>query len=250
MDVRSPPPSRPFGFGFGSSPRVRSRALPRLRRSDTPCRARCRYDLGAICFGSLIVAIIQTVYAIAIYLEEKARKQGNKLLECLLACLACLIACIQKCVEYMNKYAYTYVGIYGYGFMTAGWKKVMGLCANEGLTIIQNDLIVEYVLLFGSVVVGMLTCGVGLMAVINGPARWTLGLHPYARGIVGTVCFFIGFGISIVMNGVIDAANKAVFILFLENPHALEHTHPEHHDRLLKAWKMIGHAERAEDVAA
>ena len=67
------------------------------------------------------------------------------------------------------------------------------------------------------------------MAVINGPARWTLGLHPYARGIVGTVCFFIGFGISIVMNGVIDAANKAVFILFLENPHALEHTHPEHH---------------------
>ena len=75
-----------------------------------------------------------------------------------------------------------------------------------------------------------LTCGVGLMAVINGPARWTLGLHPYARGIVGTVCFFIGFGISIVMNGVIDAANKAVFILFLENPH---HGHAHCHERRL-----------------
>ena len=180
-------------------------------------------------------------------LADRAKACGG-LMACCMHCFACAIACLERCAEYMNKYAYTYVGIYGYGFMTAGWK-VMGLFANEGLTI-QNDLIVEYVLLFGSVVVGMLTCGVGLMAVINGPARWTLGLHPYARGIVGTVCFFIGFGISIVMNGVIDAANKAVFILFLENPHALEHTHPEHHDRLLKAWKMIGHAERAEDVAA
>jgi hypothetical protein len=36
------------------------------------------------------------------------------------------------------------VGIYGYGFMTAGMK-VMSLFVNEGLTIIQNDLIVECV---------------------------------------------------------------------------------------------------------
>merc|ERR1711998_126580 len=129
--------------------------------------------------------------------SQKAKKQGNKLLECV---FACRVACIEKCVEYMNKYAYTFVGIYGYGFMTAGMK--------------------------------------------------AMGLYPYAQGVVGTICFFLGFFVACIMNGIIDAANKAVFILYLENPHALENTHPDAHTKLTQAWKMIGHSERAEDVAA
>jgi len=211
------------------------------------CRA-ITYDLGAICFGSLLVAIIQTLYAILMYLAAKAKKQGNKLMECVLYCLACCVACLEKCVEYMNKYAYTYVGIYGYGFMTAGMK-VMSLFVNEGLTIIQNDLIVEYLLLFGNAVVGALTAGLGIIVVQRSPAEWTEGLHPYAQLLVGIISFIIGFGIAMVMNGVIDAANKAVFILFLENPGRLAVTHPAEHDRLASAWKLIGHSERAEDVA-
>mgnify|MGYP007045542181 CR=1 FL=1 len=37
--------------------------------------------------------------------------------------------------------------------------------------------------------------------------------------------FFLGLAISAVMTSVIDAANKLVFVLFLENPHVLEVTH-------------------------
>ena len=36
-------------------------------------------------------------------IAAKAKKQGNKLMECVLYCLACCVACLEKCVEYMNK---------------------------------------------------------------------------------------------------------------------------------------------------
>ena len=136
----------------------------------------------------------------------------------------------------MNKYAFTYVGIYGYGFMPAG-RKVMSLFVHEGLTILKNDVIVEYVLLFGDLVVALCTCALGVILSIQNP-DFVEGFAPYKHAVVGTVAFFIGFAIAGVMNGVIDSANKTVFVLFLENPHVLEVTHPDDHDKLAAAWKM------------
>ena len=59
--------------------------------------------------------------------------------------------------------------------------------------------------------------------------------------------FFSGLAISAVMTSVIDAANKLVFVLFLENPHVLEVTHNDEHNQLASAWKMIGLEERDVD---
>jgi len=193
------------------------------------------YDLGPICFGSLLVAFVQTLYSMLVYLADSAKNRGG-LFECCLHCLACCVVCLERCAEYMNKYAFTYVGIYGYGFMPAG-RKVMSLFVHEGLTILKNDVIVEYVLLFGDLVVALCTCALGIILSIQNP-DFVEGFAPYKHAVVGTVAFFIGFAIAGVMNGVIDSANKTVFVLFLENPHVLEVTHPDDHDKLAAAWKM------------
>jgi hypothetical protein len=64
-------------------------------------------SFGSICFGSLIVAIIQALRAIA----EEARSQGS-----FAACIAeCILSCLQAIMEYINRWAFVYVGIYGYG---------------------------------------------------------------------------------------------------------------------------------------
>ena len=216
------------------------------------CTAFCRavtYDLGAICFGSLLVAIIQTISAFFTYLAAKAESTGNKLLAMLMACIACLVDCIAQCAEYMNKYAYTYVGIYGYSFIYSG-RKVMTLFGSELATVVNNDIIVEYLLLFGEIVVAACTCVFGVMFVERGPASWTEGLHPEARAVVGTVAFLVGYGIAGIMMGTLDAANKAVFVLYFENPHTLEQTHPTEHGQLKEAWEGLGKKERESDAAA
>ena len=60
----------------------------------------CTTSLGSICFGSLLVAIIQALKAMA----RQAREDG----ECsALACVAqCILGCIEGIVEYFNKWAF------------------------------------------------------------------------------------------------------------------------------------------------
>ena len=66
-------------------------------------------SFGSICFGSLLVAIIQTLRALVESLK------GNDDVEGCAAFLLCLVSCILRCIEgmleYFNKYAYIYVGM-------------------------------------------------------------------------------------------------------------------------------------------
>ena len=69
-------------------------------------------SFGSICFGSLLVAIIQATREI-IY---SMRNEDNSLLVCL---LDCILGLLEQLAEYFNKWAYIYVGLYGYGFVEA-----------------------------------------------------------------------------------------------------------------------------------
>jgi hypothetical protein len=53
------------------------------------------YSFGSICFGSLIVAIIQTIKEMA----RQAREQGDSALLCI---AECILGCIESLVEYFN----------------------------------------------------------------------------------------------------------------------------------------------------
>ena len=77
-------------------------------------------SFGSICFGSLLVAIIQTLRA----LVESLR--GNDDVEGCAAFLLCLVSCFLRCIEgmleYFNKYAYIYVGMVSF---TSYWYRVV-----------------------------------------------------------------------------------------------------------------------------
>lgn len=54
-------------------------------------------SFGSICFGSLIVALIQATKEVI----RSMREQGDSALAC---CAECLLGCIESLVEYFNKY--------------------------------------------------------------------------------------------------------------------------------------------------
>ena len=70
-------------------------------------------SFGSICFGSLLVAIIQTLRAMV----ESARSDsdngscGQAFFLCI---IDCLLRCIEDILEYFNKFAYIYVGMVSY----------------------------------------------------------------------------------------------------------------------------------------
>ena len=65
------------------------------------------YSFGSICFGSLIVAVIQALRQLNHYLR------GNEDAQILVCIIDCILGCIEGIIEYFNKWAYVYVGLYG-----------------------------------------------------------------------------------------------------------------------------------------
>lgn len=115
------------------------------------------YAFGSICFGSLIVAIIQATKEVL----HQMRHQDDSILMC---CAECLLGCIESLVEYFNQWAYVYVALYGYSFMDAG-KNVMTLFRTRGWTSIIADMLVDAVLSMVALGVGVLTGLLGILVV-------------------------------------------------------------------------------------
>ena len=78
------------------------------------------YSFGSICYGSLIIAVIQFLRQLT---RNAAREREFNFVTFILICIACLLSCIQDILEYMNHYAFAQVAIYGKDFCSAA--KVM-----------------------------------------------------------------------------------------------------------------------------
>jgi len=100
------------------------------------------------------------------------RENGDGMLMC---CAECILGCIEWLVEYFNKWAFVYVGLYGYSFMDAG-KNVMTLFRSRGWTTIITDNLIDNVLAMVSVGVGILT---GVLSIVVASA---FGLQQFGAG--------------------------------------------------------------------
>jgi hypothetical protein len=66
-----------------------------------------------------LIALIQTLKAMANEARNQASADGNPGLALLFCCIQCLIGCIEDIMEYFNKYAFAQVAIYGKDYCTA-----------------------------------------------------------------------------------------------------------------------------------
>jgi len=78
-----------------------------------------RYHLGSLAFGSLILAIIQTIKWWLRYVQKQAEKQGNFVLAKIACILSYYVACMERCVKFLNKNAYIQVALMGTNFCTS-----------------------------------------------------------------------------------------------------------------------------------
>ena len=86
-------------------------------------------SFGSICFGSLLVAIVQAIRQIV-----EAARRNDDLGPFIACCIDCILGCIEGLLEYFNKWAFVYVGLYGYGYYEARKNDM-------ALAIIADDLV-------------------------------------------------------------------------------------------------------------
>ena len=82
----------------------------------------CRYHLGTVSLGSLIIAICQFLRVVLGYLDEQSKEaqKANFLLKVIFKCLACFLACFEKCVRYITRKSYIVTAIKGTNFCSSG----------------------------------------------------------------------------------------------------------------------------------
>ncbi|KAL7550651.1 hypothetical protein ACHAWF_013864 [Thalassiosira exigua] len=184
------------------------------------------YSLGSICFGSLIVAILHMV-------RDSLRRSQNDRNGGILRCIAlCILTYIERLVEYFNKWAFIYVGLYGYGYIDAG-KRVFNLFKTRGWTTIIADNLVNRLLGIMCLAIGLLT-GVCTLFAAFCVEEWES-----TQGWIG-MGFLVGFLVGLILSGVfmglLSSAVDAIIVCFAEAPKELEESHPKIAHEMSSTW--------------
>lgn len=184
------------------------------------------YSFGSICFGSLIVAIIQALKEMA----RQSRESGD-----MLACCAeCLLGCLESIAEYFNKWAYVFVGLYGYSFMKAG-KEVINLFRERGWTTIITDYLIDRVLMMVSVGNGIL---MGILAIFvtsfNGMDFSGIGglFTPFLIGLI------TGMVLTSVLMSIVSSAVNTIIVCYAEAPQEFQKNNPELFEQMRISWRQ------------
>jgi len=190
------------------------------------------YSFGSICFGSLLVAIIQALRSMI----NNARNQSNS--NPILLCIAeCILSCIQSIVEYFNKWAFIYVGLYGYSYINAG-KNVVALFKAKGFSSIITDDLVSHALGLTSVVIGLLAGLVGMIPASSDENMFA-GVPPGSEKWIGfLIGFIVGVVISSITMSVVASSVNTVIVCFAEGPAEFQENHPALSREMRDAWQQ------------
>ena len=70
-----------------------------------------RYNLGSMAFGSLILAIVETLVWVLEFIDEqtKASEDSNVIVRIVMRCCKCCMFCFERCLKFVSSYAYIFV---------------------------------------------------------------------------------------------------------------------------------------------
>lgn len=188
------------------------------------------YSAGSIAFGSLFCAIVQAIHS----LINKCRQQdeGNS---CLFCILNCLLSCMDSLIQYFNRWAWMYVGIYGYSYCKAA-KSVIALFRERGWTTVINDDLIGSATTF-LILITALVCGV-VGQILTENDKWFPEKDDVEYLGLG-LGFIVGLFISSITYSVVGSSADAVFVLWAEDPAKLRTNHPDLFDRMMNAWTKM-----------
>ncbi|RIB23701.1 plasma-membrane choline transporter-domain-containing protein [Gigaspora rosea] len=192
-------------------------------------------SIGSICFGSLIIALLNTARAVLRTFADS----DDGACGFLACCIACLLAWIESLVEYFNFYAYVEVAIYGKSYCQAA-KDTWTLIKDRGVEAIINDDLIGNVLTMGSLLIGVL-CGLLGFLYINFLLKPLLNDQSNTNLIVifVIICFAIGFMMCVVITDSISSGVSTTFVALAEDPDALRRTKPALFERIRQQWPRV-----------
>lgn len=193
------------------------------------------YSFGSICLGSVLVAIIQFLDWLVQSLRQQRAENGDR--DCtqtfILCCLDCILQMLEGIMEYFNKWAFIYVGVYGYPYLTAG-KKVMALFEQRGWSVIINDNLVSQALGLLSILIALL---IGISSYVLVPLLFNTINEPSSA--IFWANFVAGWIIVTMSMSILNSSVCTVVLCFAEAPGELEVNHGALSRKMREGWNKV-----------
>ena len=171
-----------------------------------------RYHLGTVAVCSFIIAVIQFIRAVVLYIEKQTSSDPpNKLQKAVFCLIKCYLRCLECCMDKINKNALIWCAIWGDNFATSACSSFMLVWANLARVAAIN--IVSGVLVRISKVFIMLVNAAAFAYVFSNykPVSSKLYSSFVPTVIVLLISWFVASLFMLVFKAVIDA----VFLCFL-----------------------------------
>jgi len=180
--------------------------------------------LGPIAFGSMLIAIIQTMRTLVRMAAENARENENVAIQ-VVACVAdCLLGCVENLAKLFNNFCFIIVAVYGTNFCDSG-QKVIDLMGEEG----SFERLIAYNFAGLVCFVGSL-CGALLVAAVTAVLGLVMSLSGGLIGIGALIGFCVGMGVMVLVARVVESGCDTLILCYCEEPAALKRTDPVLHE--------------------
>lgn len=187
-------------------------------------------SFGSICFGSLLIALIQLVRAL---LREAMHNSNNALCVFLQCCVDCLLSWIESLANLFNVYAFVQVAIYGKPFCRAA-KDTWTLIQDRGLELIINNNLIGVVVNFSALLVGSLTALVSF--IVWHVQDMSTSLNDGNLIFIIILSLVFGLVVFLIIGEVVESGAATTFVCLAEDPAALKASKPELWEEIRKTY--------------
>lgn len=204
-------------------------ALGAFKRAMTYC-------FGSICFGSLIVSLIQLLRQFVQILKQNAFGSGDYCAGCGFLILDFIIGIFDWLVRYFNHYAYCYVALYGKSYIRSA-RDTFDLIRFKGMDALINDCFINTSLNLYSMFVGYLVALLAYLYLkLTAPEYNSSGTY-YAP--VVAFSFLISGQITRIALTVIESGVSTFFVALAKDPEVFQMTNRDRFDEVFRNYPQV-----------
>jgi hypothetical protein len=201
-------------------------------------------NFSAICFGSLISAIVKTIWLIVFIITtimESMHQEKCTSIQCMwspyvfiMKCMQSILRLLDQMFAYFNRYALSYVAIKRQTYLESS-QAVLELLVKHGLTFTVNDATIDITLALIQFCVTMISLTLAIVF-----SKHSLSSNSMKSFFIISTATSSSLISSVVMK-LISAGVATVFILYAENPIALKQNHVDQYEILHAIWMETFH---------
>jgi len=190
---------------------------------------------GSVCFGSLLVAMVETMHDVVDLMAKKGYFP-----QWAMCCVDRVIDGIKATFVYINKYGFVQVAVHDEAFFQAS-KRAHDFLKYKGLTALMNDSIVATLAHVGAVAGGLLA---GVVPVLlqrqaNHQDVGYVGLSGDQETALALSGFVLGSFVVYTLISPFPAFVTALLVCFAEHPEVLAERHPEEYRAMIAPWESV-----------